>query len=42
VQTFAEGLGFEFLFVQPEPFERGEHLNPDFSQENPFKWREVK
>jgi len=41
-QAYAEGLGFESLFVQPEPFERGEHMNPDFTREKPFDWEEPK
>jgi putative pyruvate formate lyase activating enzyme len=41
-QAFAESLGFESLFVQPEPFVRDEHLNPDFTREKPFDWRELK
>jgi putative pyruvate formate lyase activating enzyme len=39
VQARAERLGSEFLFVQPEPFVRGEHRNPDFAREKPFDWR---
>jgi lipoate synthase len=38
VREHAEKLGFEFLFVQPEPFAQGEHRNPDFAREKPFKW----
>jgi putative pyruvate formate lyase activating enzyme len=36
----AEQAGFDFLFVQPESFVRGEHRNPDFSREKPFDWRD--
>jgi len=32
-------LGFDCLFVQPEPFAPEEHRNPDFSREKPFDWR---
>ncbi|MCJ7581193.1 MAG: hypothetical protein MUP98_11750, partial [Candidatus Aminicenantes bacterium] len=35
----AQKLGFETLFIQPEPFEKEEHLNPDFDKKKPFKWR---
>ncbi len=42
VQSHAERLGFESLFVQPESFEQGEHLNPDFTRDNPFDWRGLK
>ena len=35
----AEELGFETMFIQPEPFAQVEHLIPDFNLENPFKWR---
>lgn len=35
----AQDLGFESLFVQPEGFEPGEHLVPDFSRSDPFRWR---
>ncbi|MFC2167378.1 radical SAM protein [Acidobacteriota bacterium] len=35
----AQSLGFETLFIQPEPFEKAEHLNPDFDKKTPFKWR---
>ncbi len=34
----ANELGFENLFIQPEGFEPGEHLVPDFSRADPFKW----
>ncbi|MCJ7581480.1 MAG: hypothetical protein MUP98_13215 [Candidatus Aminicenantes bacterium] len=34
----AQKLGFETLFIQPEPFEKEEHLNPDFDKKKPFKW----
>jgi len=35
----AKELGFESLFIQPEGFEPDEHLVPDFSRPDPFKWR---
>ncbi len=31
-------LGFNSLFIQPEPFAQAEHLIPDFSLKDPFKW----
>ncbi len=34
----AEELGFESMFIQPEPFAEAHHLIPDFNLENPFKW----
>lgn len=34
----AKELGFKTMFIQPEPFAQAEHLVPDFSLENPFKW----
>ncbi|MBE0461521.1 MAG: hypothetical protein IBX60_07800 [Candidatus Aminicenantes bacterium] len=34
----AQNLGFDTLFIQPEPFARDEHLIPDFTQKKPFKW----
>jgi len=34
----AKDLGFETLFIQPEGFAPGEHLVPDFSRPDPFKW----
>lgn len=34
----AQELGFETIFAQPEPFNPGEHLIPDFSRDRPFKW----
>jgi len=39
VLTRAKELGFESLFIQPEGFEPDEHLVPDFSRPDPFKWR---
>jgi putative pyruvate formate lyase activating enzyme len=30
--------GFDTLFIQPEPFNPGEHRIPDFDRENPFDW----
>jgi putative pyruvate formate lyase activating enzyme len=32
-------LGFESLFLQPEPFAPDEHLLPDFRREKPFRWK---
>lgn len=32
-------LGFENLFIQPEPFKAAEHLLPDFNLKNPFRWK---
>ncbi len=34
----AENLGFENIFIQPEPFAREENLTPDFSKQFPFSW----
>lgn len=31
-------LGFENLFLQPEPFAKDEHLLPDFRRKQPFRW----
>lgn len=35
----AQNKGFESLFIQPELFERAEHLTPDFDKNSPFKWK---
>jgi putative pyruvate formate lyase activating enzyme len=35
----ALGLGFDHLFLQPEPFRPDEHLVPDFRKDRPFRWR---
>ncbi len=35
----ALNLGFENLFLQPEPFSPDEHLVPDFRRKNPFRWK---
>ncbi len=35
----ALGLGFERLFLQPEPFRPDEHLVPDFRKDEPFRWK---
>jgi putative pyruvate formate lyase activating enzyme len=35
----ALGLGFDRLFLQPEPFRPDEHLVPDFRKEKPFRWK---
>jgi putative pyruvate formate lyase activating enzyme len=34
----AEKLGFENLFIQPEPFGSDDHLIPDFRRRDPFKF----
>jgi putative pyruvate formate lyase activating enzyme len=34
----ALALGFETLFIQPEPFTQEEHRIPDFERKNPFDW----
>jgi len=39
VMNRALELGFEHLFLQPEPFEDDEHLVPDFRRKNPFRWK---
>ena len=39
VMNRALELGFEHLFLQPEPFESDEHLVPDFKRKNPFRWK---
>ncbi len=39
VRAKAEELGFEMMFIQPEPFAHSEHLVPDFNLEQPFKWK---
>jgi putative pyruvate formate lyase activating enzyme len=38
VLSKAEDIGFEYMFIQPEPFESNEHLLPDFSLPHPFPW----
>ncbi len=38
VRAKAEELGFETMFLQPEPFAQEDHLIPDFDLESPFKW----
>jgi putative pyruvate formate lyase activating enzyme len=35
----ALGLGFDHLFLQPEPFRPDEHLVPDFRKDRPFRWK---
>ena len=35
----AVGLGFDHLFLQPEPFRPDEHLVPDFRKDKPFRWK---
>lgn len=40
VRAKAEELGFETLFLQPEPFAPEDHLIPDFDLESPFKWED--
>jgi len=39
VTNFALELGFENLFIQPEPFATGDHLVPDFDKKDPFRWK---
>ena len=38
VLSRAEELGFESLFIQPEPFGSEDHLIPDFRRRDPFKF----
>lgn len=38
----AENLGFENVFLQPEPFKREENLTPDFKKKDPFSWGGIK
>ncbi|MCX6568955.1 MAG: hypothetical protein NT147_07915 [Candidatus Aminicenantes bacterium] len=35
----ALALGFDRLFLQPEPFRPDEHLVPDFRKDQPFRWK---
>ena len=35
----ALSLGFEHLFLQPEPFAPEDHLLPDFKRRLPFRWK---
>jgi len=35
----ALALGFDRLFLQPEPFGPDEHLIPDFRKDKPFRWK---
>jgi putative pyruvate formate lyase activating enzyme len=39
VADLAVRLGFERLFLQPEPFGPDEHLVPDFRKKEPFRWK---
>ncbi len=39
VMQRAQELGFENLFLQPEPFLPDEHLVPDFRRREPFRWK---
>jgi putative pyruvate formate lyase activating enzyme len=39
VAGLAIKLGFGHLFLQPEPFQPDEHLVPDFSKKEPFRWK---
>ena len=39
VMNRALELGFENLFLQPEPFQAEEHLVPDFRRKDPFRWK---
>jgi putative pyruvate formate lyase activating enzyme len=41
VLDHALDLGFENLFLQPEPFKPGEHLLPDFARDEPFVWHKT-
>lgn len=38
VTNLAFELGFENLFIQPEPFGPGDLRVPDFKKKNPFRW----
>lgn len=38
VADLAVELGFDRLFLQPEPFRPDEHLVPDFRKKKPFRW----
>ena len=42
VKDKAQELGFQTLFIQPEPFSDEEHLIPDFNLKSPFKWSQTK
>lgn len=35
----AEALGFDPIFAQPGLFGSGDHLNPDFDSDRPFRWK---
>jgi len=35
----ARALGFDPLFAQPGLFAAGDHLNPDFNRNKPFRWK---
>jgi putative pyruvate formate lyase activating enzyme len=37
----AQELGFDTMFIQPETFRPEEHLVPDFSLAEPFRWKET-
>ena len=39
VADTAPELGFQTLFLQPEPFADGAHRVPDFEREDPFDWK---
>lgn len=39
VMSLALELGFENLFIQPEPFAPGDHLVPNFDKKDPFRWK---
>jgi putative pyruvate formate lyase activating enzyme len=39
VLSRAQKLGFERLFIQPEPFSPEDHLFPDFDRAEPFRWQ---
>lgn len=39
---YAQRLGYETLFIQPQLFEKKEHLIPDFDLADPFEWGQKK
>jgi putative pyruvate formate lyase activating enzyme len=38
VLNSAYELGFETMYIQPEPFQEEEHRMPDFKKKDPFDW----
>ena len=42
VWKYTENLGFENVFLQPEPFKQEENLTPDFKKKEPFFWGGLK